>query len=653
MIRAGQNFSRQDQFLKTNPSCPRVMTKKTIYKKPVGCQDMKGAKTGLVIFAALLLIITVPFASAVKSTGHIKLLAVYEEDGTFKGSPADLQLEIKEGSGRVFLETIPLSKVDTQISTRFAKEIACKFADADCDSYDFFYTIKSPAGIVGGPSAGGAVAVLTVAMLEDLDVDQDTAMTGTINSGNLIGPVGSLDTKVEAAKQAGVSKVIVPSVQSDTNNGNVSNITGYGEEIGIKVIPVSTLNEALEAITGKSFTEEDKMIVVPEEYLKLMRQVSEELCNRTTELMGDMTVLDLTQDSRILPERVRDFMEAQNLSRRGKEAFEQGNYYSAASYCFGAGIKTNTLIYTLQNYTDEEKKQEADMLRQKIDTFDRKTESRDKETITDLQTYMIVKERVLEAKQYLATGSNDSRTFGYVEERLNSAVTWSVFFGQEGEQFDLDETSLQDSCVQILGETDERFQYLNMFFPGLLTDTRDNLLTAHKHYETGEYALCIYLASRTKAEANVMVTLLGVKEDYVDELIQQKLNVAKNAIVKQIDKGVFPIIAYSYYEYANSLKEENKYAALMYSEYALELSDIDIYFEKKKTVSTGADIMGWLRKYLPTVIFVWGLILGVLLGWLILRERSKDRPKKSERKIKPKRAIPSRNKKGRTNIRLS
>ena len=51
---------------------------------------------------------------------HMKLLAVQDNDGTYTGSDADLFLELKEGSGRVFLETFPLTKMDTQISTRFA-----------------------------------------------------------------------------------------------------------------------------------------------------------------------------------------------------------------------------------------------------------------------------------------------------------------------------------------------------------------------------------------------------------------------------------------------------------------------------------------------------------------------------------------------------
>jgi uncharacterized protein len=531
--------------------------------------------------------------------------------------------------------------------------LACRFADVDCDSYDFFYTIKSPAGIVGGPSAGGAVTALTVAMLKDLAVDQDAAMTGSINSGNLIGPVGSLKAKIDGAKSAGIHKVLIPAVQSTKTEDDITDIVGYGKSIGVEVVPVATLQDALKEFTGKDFAEEEKDVEVPLEYQQIMREVSEALCDRTKGLMGQVNVLDLSENNEIRLDRVQLLREAQNLTQKGNAAFDEENYYSAASYCFGAGIKANTLLYTLKKMTKEESDVEALRLRHEIDEFDKVTEAIEKETITDLQTYMIVKERILEARQHLHTGNNDSSSFGYVDERLNSAITWSAFFGEDGEKYDIDEESLKESCTQMLGETDERFQYLNMFFPGLLEDLKNNLLTAHKHYGAGEYALCIYLAGRTKAEANVIVTMLGVKEDYVEDLLEQKIDAARQAVVKQIDKGTFPIIAYSYFEYANSLRSENKYSALLYSEYALELSDIDIYFKKKKSTDS-ARIMEGLRKYLPTAIFVWGLVLGVLVGWLIMRGRAgKAEPARGEKKVKKKVVRRVVKKKGRTNIRLS
>ena len=103
----------------------------------------------LFIFVSLVLLL-VPFGYA--QSGHMKLLAVSDTQNGEVGGIADLYLEINSGTGRVFLETFPLTKVDTQISTRLAKEIACDFADIDCSKYDFFYTITADSPIIAGPS---------------------------------------------------------------------------------------------------------------------------------------------------------------------------------------------------------------------------------------------------------------------------------------------------------------------------------------------------------------------------------------------------------------------------------------------------------------------------------------------------------------------
>jgi predicted S18 family serine protease len=612
----------------------------------------KGVKSGIIILlAAIIALSTAMPALAITKTGHIKLLAVYQEGETFKGSPADVQLEIKKGTGRVFLETIPLSKVDTQLSTRFAKEMACKFTEEDCKSYDFFYTIKSPAGIVGGPSAGGAIAALTAAMLLDHPVDQHTAMTGTINSGELIGPIGSLKEKISAAKENGIKKVIIPSVQV-SNTGDNQTAAEYSAKLGIEIVGVATLREAVQEITGKTIEEDAKEVTVPEEYIAVMRNVSLELCNRSDSLLAEIDATDLAESKYIVFDRVNLLRESKNLTDKGSRAFKEGNYYSAASYCFGASIKANTLLYGMRNLSPDDTAISIYGLQKKINAFDRQTESRKKETITDLQTYMIVKERILEASQQLEAGRNDSGSLAYTEERLNSAIEWSQFFGKEGAKYNLDAASLQNSCQEILAEVDERFQYLNLFFPGLLDDMNKNLITANKYHQRGDYALCVYLASKTKAEANIMVTLLGVKEDVLDEVLNQKLAAAEKEVAQQIDNGIFPIIAYSYYEYATSLKEENKYAAMLYAEYALELSDIDIYFEKTGGVASLAgfgDVKTGLARYLPTVIFIWGVIVGFLLGWVVVRERTGKKKTEPAKKIS---LASRRREKTRTKLRL-
>jgi predicted S18 family serine protease len=593
---------------------------------------------GLVSVFFLMLLAAVPASFAVKEAGHVKLLAVYQEGEEFRGSPADVQLELKKGTGRVFIETIPLSKVDTQISTRFAKEIACKFAEFDCSKYDFFYTIRSTAGLIGGPSAGGAISALTVVMLKDLDVMQDVAMTGTINSGELIGPVGSLDKKIEAARETGIKKVIVPSVQASQKENTNKTITEYGTELGVEVIPVSTLADSVYALTGKSFHEEEKDIEVPENYKETMRSVARSLCDRSEQLLTQVNIFNLQGKKNIVFEHVNSYKEARNMTFKGRSEFQLGNTYSSASYCFGANVKLRTIIYDIKNMSTEESAEEAKRLAENINNFDRITDQRKKETISDLQTYMIVKERILEAKQNLITQGNTSQSFGYVDERINSGKAWSNFFGKDGEKYNLDEESLKSSCSQIVAEVNERFQYLNLFFPALLSDLQTNLLTARQHYDRGEYALCIYLAGRTKAEANIMVTMLGVKEEVVDQIVDQKVKAARRAVNKQTQKGIFPIIAYSYYEYASSLqKEKNNYAALLYSEYALELSDMDIYFKKKTENKEAAyfsdstfELKNIISRHKIIFIFITGGLAGFLIGVVVFRTYG-NRTKKPER----------------------
>ncbi|MDO8095097.1 MAG: hypothetical protein Q6360_16590, partial [Candidatus Brocadiales bacterium] len=111
----------------------------------------------LLFFVVAVSLISVAYAQ----TGHMKLLAVSETKEGYSGITADLYLKVEPGSGKVFIESFPLTKMDTQISTRFAKETACYELEMDCDKYDFFYTVNADTALIGGPSAGAAAAVLT------------------------------------------------------------------------------------------------------------------------------------------------------------------------------------------------------------------------------------------------------------------------------------------------------------------------------------------------------------------------------------------------------------------------------------------------------------------------------------------------------------
>ncbi len=579
------------------------------------------------MFLLLLILIMIMLPSALAKQGHMKLLAVRETENGHEGGLADLYLEIKPGTGRVFLETFPLTRTDTQMSTRFAKTIACDMIDKDCDNYDFFYTITADSAIIAGPSAGSSLAILTVAMLEGYELNEKVAATGTINSGGLIGPVGGVKAKVEAAKKAGLKKVLIPAGELIVRIGNeTTDLQNLSKQLGIEIIEVSTLEEAVKQFTGKDMSSNIKNIEINEEYLDTMKSLAKNLCDRSAKLKSETS--SLRAGTNLTPLREG----AQNLSSRGKDAFEKMNFYSSASYCFGSNVDYSTIKILSRNLSKEKYLGEVAKLRKEIGSFSKKMDSYQKKTITDLEAYIVVKERLREANetadevlgQLNGTNMSDlrvARTLAFANERLNSANSWSSFLGKGGKAFVLNSEVLKKTCQTKISEAEERVQYVELYLPSSLEGVRGETKKAQDELAKGNYELCLSIASKAKADVDIILNVFGVDPSQYQNLLDRKLEIVKNNIARESSKGVFPILGYSYYEYANSLKDSDIFSAMIYSEYALELGNLDIYFEEQDSrlnFSVNTAKLG---------IFVSGLAVGLIASFLIRR-----RPKKKQKR---------------------
>lgn len=610
--------------------------------------------------------------TAKEKSNSMILLAVSENNNAYIGSAAQLDLEIKQGKGRVFLDTSPASKIDTQLSTRFAKEIACDFAQVDCSKYDFFYTIKADTTIIGGPSAGAAMAVLTIATLKDINIDKNTAMTGTINSGELIGPVGGLKEKIEAASNYRIKKVLIPVGISNTSvsrNSNVSfDLVKYGKELGMEVKEVDDLNQAIYEFSGITFRNNTYNFTVDGYYKSAMKNLAGILCKRNSALLKNASLISKwnpilekeTQRASTLVPRTKgsNELQAQNLTNKAILAYRNQDYYASASYCFGSNVIYKGIIFTMQNITREEISGKSKTLLTDLNKLKSEIKYSRIATMTDLQAYLVVNERIDEATRLLEDinkSSNPDLTnvrgeIALAEERYMSAKSWSIFFGKSSESLKIDGEQMKNFCNLKIAEAQQRIEYANFFIPNSLGETKLVVDNAIKSQKEGDYAFCIYQASLAKAQSNLVMSVIGSEDQHITLLAKRKLNAAGRVINEQIQKGSFPIVGYSYYEYSKNLLNESKYSALLYSEYSLELSDLNPYFARaesteikieldKSELEESSNSLNALNITESTIIiFVSGIITGMMILGLslyankTLYETSVRKPRKGKKR---------------------
>ncbi|MBI2572334.1 hypothetical protein HYV86_00580 [Candidatus Woesearchaeota archaeon] len=610
----------------------------------------------MIVILGLLL---VPLALAPSNEPyHLTLLAVQETDSGFVGSQADLYLEVQEGSGRVFLDTQPATKVDTQISTRFAKEIACEHYDLDCDNYDFIYTIKSSSSIIGGPSAGAAISALTAIAMMDLDYDEKVAITGTINSGAIVGPVGGVKEKIDAAQAAGLQKVLIaagtniePShkiaVTISGNNSNSTTITDSSDEdnknnqsklpeifnfttyknenLHIDVVEVLNLDEVLFHLTGKNFTSEITQVIENEEYNLIMKELETVLCDRAQGLEQV-----IKKERIVLNESIQEAID----QKRGSSinASQRGDSYSAASFCFGNSITLRRELYIAQNVSSGQLKKYHVELEQKVGILKEKTKNVKIETISDLQALMIVQERLHDVEEQLGELSEKIEKneiqdaialVAYAQERLFSAESWMKFFEMDGKKYLVDDTLLSNACTQKIAEAQERHQYTTLFLnPDQISHLQEKLDQARGAQARGEKALCLIIASQVKSDANAILSSFGLDDDSAKAYYESKKDAALRIIAHNSAEGMFPILGYSYFEYAQALSEKEVYTSLLYLEYALEMSDLQIYFPEERSNFEGISEM-FNREEIKHIFqgILIGSLITLILCLLFLRRR--------------------------------
>ncbi|RLG17882.1 hypothetical protein DRN63_02425 [Nanoarchaeota archaeon] len=556
----------------------------------------------LIVTFTLLLFLDPIHATLVKT----KIVGVREtESGQLVGVAGDLYVEVTNGTGRVFVETMPLTKVDTQASARLAQEVSCEILLKNCSQYNFYYTIRTDSIIIGGPSAGGAMTVATMAALLNVPLKSDVFMTGTINPDGSIGPVGGIFEKAKAAHEAGATKFLIPRGERIVymQERTVTQRPGfYYEEIkstpvdiveyarthwGLEVIEVSDVKEAFALMTGKRIVQNLTHSVeeIRKTYENVMREVSSELINLTISSFDELE--EKINQARINYRERRNYLETLNSWREkfdldSSRLFEEGKYYSAASLCVNYLVNINFLNLSLEAELNPNfLVSEEERLKDDINEFRNEIYSTTLTHEWAVEATIIAIDRLSEAESSLNEALNltsQTRRIEYLslaEVKLLTAKTWfsltKKFVGNKS--IKLEKEKLKTLATKRLEEAYNSIAYATTLgVDTLLEKAYQYLKNAQKAMDNGEYIFSIFEAVKARANANLAMEIRGLSQEYLEEKVDFKIQDATQAINKAEECGLLPLLALSYYEYSNST--DDIIQKLIFLNYAKEFAKI-------------------------------------------------------------------------------
>ena len=183
--------------------------------------------------------------------GRVNGLAVMGEDSGIV-LPVMAEVAPTQSGGKV-IATGQLQEMAEE-AVENVSAIIKKFSDEDLSKKDVHIQfVQAGEGGVDGDSASITVATAVISALEDVPVEQNLAMTGSLSVRGDVLPVGGVTHKIEAAAKAGLDTVIIPAA----NTQDVMIEEEYEEMI--EIVPVSHISEVLEvALAGEP--EKDSLV---------------------------------------------------------------------------------------------------------------------------------------------------------------------------------------------------------------------------------------------------------------------------------------------------------------------------------------------------------------------------------------------------------
>ncbi len=236
-------------------------------------------------------------------------------------------LMLHPGDGRVYVAASPLPYGSSGTlfitSSQLAMYIASTIAGVNPDNYSFLIRPQSTLIMIGGPSASAYITCAMYALLTNSTFRENITMTGMILPGGIIGPVGGVPLKIEAAAREGFREVLVPAF-------NYLALSPDEIPENVRVIPVVDVYHAIEYFTGKH-------ILYTNITLSSIRKIT--TFRVITKYLWDLIYYRFNHTINLASIPPEDREAVLNLYNEAIELANKGDYYTAASTLYRALIK--------------------------------------------------------------------------------------------------------------------------------------------------------------------------------------------------------------------------------------------------------------------------------------------------------------------------
>jgi len=558
----------------------------------------------------LILLLFIHTASAqFVNESEVTIKAVAVTTGEAQGVVINITAIITPGTGRVFVATSPFTQIDMQGSAQLAALTACDILGLDFLSYNFFYTIEAEAPIVGGPSAGGVMTVATMAALKNLSINEKVFMTGMIYPDGSIGPVGGIPQKLKAAVENGAEVFLIPKGQRNvvvheevverrgpfvfkTIRSKTVDVVEMGKELGVNVVEVNSVEEALAHYTGYTIVKPEVSVNLSV-YSNILIQLADKMEKDAKELFKEA-------------EKYADKGELKNVVEimdRAEENYKKGNYYTSTSQYFSAKIEMRYIIYR-HTISSENIEDEFSAVEDEINYCIECLKNYNTVGVNSFQLIGAAQERIKKSEEYLEAAKS-SRSFdsalqnlAFAKERIESAKAWLSLLKTIEEDIPIDKEQIKRRAQFYLNQAESLIVYSTTIggYSSLIDLARESADLASKQLDEGFYSGAAISAIDSIVKTSISIELIGADEEQIEEKMGNARISAEEALSEV--QFITPILPAAYFEFAETM--EKGVEKLMYYKLSERLSEIMLIFAnenpEKRLVETVPEIPQYERK---------------------------------------------------------